>query len=56
MPSVQTDGALLVVPAGCLDGDIAIVPDGHIFMSGKANWDDHLETLPKYDAIPDFRD
>ena len=56
MPSVQMEGALLVVPAGCLDGDVPIVPDGHIFMASKANWDDHLEELPKFDASPDTRD
>lgn len=56
MPNVQMDGALLVVPAGCLDADIPVEPDGHIFMANKANWDDGLELAAKFDEFPDTPD
>jgi len=52
LPNLQENGTLLVVPAGSLDGDVPISPRGHIFMASKANWDDHLENLPKFERSP----
>ena len=52
LPHTQMDGALLVVPAGSLSGDIPIRPDAHIFIASKANWDDALETIPKVERLP----
>lgn len=52
LPGTQMDGALLVVPAGSLDGDVAIRPDAHLFMASKADWDDGLEALPKLAGLP----
>ncbi len=52
LPNMQMDGALLVVPAGSLDCDVPIRPDGHIFMANKANWDAQLEDIPTFDRLP----
>ncbi|MEX1377820.1 MAG: GFA family protein [Eubacteriales bacterium] len=52
LPNMQLDGKLLVVPAGSLDSDIHIKPDGHIYLDKKANWDDDLEKAPKYGELP----
>ncbi len=52
LPNVQMDGKLLVVPAGSLDSDVSIIPDGHIFQNEKANWDRDLEDIPHYDELP----
>jgi hypothetical protein len=52
LPSVQMDGALLVVPAGSLDGAAPRLPDAHIFMSSKADWDSALERLPALEGLP----
>lgn len=52
LPNVQMDGKLLVVPAGSLDSDIAIIPTGHIFLNEKANWDNDLEDIPHYEELP----
>ncbi|HEY7884852.1 MAG TPA: GFA family protein [Cellvibrionaceae bacterium] len=41
LPSTQIAG-LLVVPAGCLDTEITILPTAHIFSSSKAAWDGEL--------------
>jgi hypothetical protein len=46
------DGALLVVPAGSLDTDVPIRPQGHIFVANKANWDSDLEEVPRFDRLP----
>ncbi len=41
LPNTQVAG-LLVVPAGCLDTDIAMLPTAHIFSSSKAVWEYRL--------------
>lgn len=52
LPNIQSDGNLLVVPAGCIDNDIKIKPQGHIFYGNRANWDTELEKIPKFDKLP----
>lgn len=53
LPNIQMEGKLLVVPAGSLDSDLDITPTGHIYLGEKANWDHDLETIPRYDALPE---
>lgn len=53
MPNLQMDGALLVVPAGSLDTEIPNTPDGHIFCSHKANWEDLARQIPTFEKLPD---
>jgi hypothetical protein len=45
---MQMNGQLLVVPAGSLNSEIPIKPDGHIFVSSKACWDEALEKVPAF--------
>lgn len=52
LPNIQINGTLLVVPAGSLDCDVSIAPQGHIFVSHKANWDNDLHTVQKFDELP----
>ena len=52
LPNIQMDGKLLVVPAGSIDSDINIKPQGHIFYGNRANWDTELEKVPKFDKLP----
>jgi len=52
LPGLHMDGAMLVVPAGSLDGDVGMRPDAHIFVAGRADWDDRLEDVPAFDALP----
>ncbi|WP_228141576.1 GFA family protein [Marinobacter sp. X15-166B] len=52
LPNTEIPG-LLVVPAGCLDSEIAMAPTAHIFLSGKAGWDGKLEKVPKFEGLPD---
>jgi hypothetical protein len=52
VPTVQSTGAVLAVPAGSLDGAIDIRPDAHICFASRAPWDERLEDIPKVDGLP----
>jgi hypothetical protein len=52
LPNIQMNGKLLVVPAGSIDSDINIRPQGHIYYASKANWDTELEKVPKFEELP----
>lgn len=51
LPTMQKSGELLV-PAGCLNSQISIKPDAHIFTGSRANWDKDLENLVCFDTLP----
>jgi hypothetical protein len=55
LPNIQMNGKLVVVPAGSLDTDVNIRPQGHIFLSHKANWDNNLEDITGFDELPEIR-
>lgn len=50
MPHVA--GTSIVVPAGCLDTALDVVPDAHIFVASKATWDHDLADIPAFDSFP----
>ena len=52
LPRLQMGGSLLMVPAGCLDSDVAIRPVAHIHTASRANWDDCLEDIERLPGIP----
>lgn len=52
VPTDAKSRGLVVVPAGCLDTDVDITPQAHIFMDSKGNWDDHLSDVPAFEAMP----
>lgn len=52
VPSLQSEGALLVAPAGSLDGEIDIRPTAHICSASRASWDERLEEIPRLDGLP----
>ena len=43
---------LVVAPAGCLDTDIEIAPQAHLFTDSKGNWDDMLNDQPTFEKMP----
>lgn len=53
LPTLLNNGEVLMVPAGCLDEDIPIKPNAHIFMASRANWDENLEKVKKLDNLPE---
>ncbi len=52
LPNLQMDGKLLVVPAGSLDTNVHIRPQGHIFAGSRANWDCELEVVQTFEKLP----
>jgi hypothetical protein len=52
LPNKQRDAALLVVPAGSLDGEIRIRPDAHIFVASRASWDLGLDGVQAFMRFP----
>ena len=52
VPSVQSEGDLMMIPAGSLDEGIARRPDAHICLSSRADWDDRLEDIPRLEGLP----
>lgn len=52
LPYQLDAGALLVVPAGSLDGNVDIKPSAHVFVASRANWDEQLEVLPTFVKFP----
>ncbi|WP_081871098.1 GFA family protein [Nitratireductor basaltis] len=52
VPSVVMDGALLVVPAGSVDGEIDTQPTAHICFTSRADWYTRLEDTPRLDGLP----
>lgn len=52
VPHSADDGAGIVVPAGCLDSAIDLLPDAHIFCASRAEWDVRLEDIPHCAALP----
>ncbi len=52
LPSMQLEGALLVVPAGSLDSDVTLKPDAHIFWSSKAHWEKGFGAISVMEGSP----
>ena len=52
MPNLQMNDKLLVVPAGSLDTNLSIKPNAHLFYSSKADWDENLEAIKKFETFP----
>lgn len=53
MPRVAQDLSIAVIPAGTLDDDPGIRPDGRIFQDSRAPWSCISTELPHYDRYPD---
>ena len=52
LPTLQMDGALLVVPAGALDSEIPIRPTARICYASRAAWTDAIVTVETIDGLP----
>lgn len=52
LPSTQLTN-LLVVPAGCLDTEIATLPTAQIFTSSKAAWERAINDVPEVEGLPE---
>jgi hypothetical protein len=53
LPSEQLAGAV-VVPAGCLDTKVNMLPTAHIFTSRKTTWGDEAHSkVPQFSRLPE---
>jgi len=52
LPNTQIEG-LLVVPAGCLDTEISMLPTAKIFASRKAPWVSESESVTEFEGLPE---
>ncbi|EEA94667.1 glutathione-dependent formaldehyde-activating, GFA [Pseudovibrio sp. JE062] len=52
VPTYDRENSFIVVPAGSLDTPVSAEPTAHIFMGSKANWDEKLEDVTKFDELP----
>ena len=55
MPRVAPDMSIAVVPAGTLDSDPAIRPQGRIYQSSRASWSCDDADLPCHETYPGIR-
>ncbi|WP_223638608.1 GFA family protein [Rhodobacter sp. TJ_12] len=53
MPFRQAHGGVLVVPAGSLDSAVKIQPNAHICYASRADWEDGLASLERFDGLPE---
>ncbi|WP_237132337.1 GFA family protein [Pseudohongiella sp. O18] len=51
LPSEDTTD-LVVVPAGCLDTEVAMLPTARIFTSSRAPWSDSIGDAPEFEGLP----
>lgn len=51
-PQLMPDPGIVILPAGNLEGDPGIRPQGHIFVGSKAPWYAITDSLPQHDAYP----
>jgi hypothetical protein len=53
IPHVSAERGIVIVPAGSLDTDPGVAPQGHIYVSSKVNWFEIRDDLPQYaEMIP----
>lgn len=52
LPYILSSKDVVVVPAGSLDGDVALMPQAHLFTASKANWDNALEAIQCFAGFP----
>ncbi|MDB4837427.1 GFA family protein [Marinomonas sp.] len=43
---------IVATPAGCLDTEVGIAPQAHLFSNSKGNWDNILNDAPVFEKMP----
>ena len=46
------NGRITSITLGTVEGDPGVVPESHIFVGSKADWQDITDTLPQFDEWP----
>ena len=51
-PMLMPEAGLAIAPAGNLDGELGIEPQGHMFVASKAAWYPITDSLPQHAGVP----
>jgi hypothetical protein len=51
-PMLMPEAGFAIAPAGNLEGDPGIRPQGHMFVASKAPWYEITDAAPQHDAVP----
>lgn len=51
-PSTHPEMDLAFIPAGNLEGELGIRPEGHLFTGSKASWHEITDALPRHEQYP----
>lgn len=51
-PMIIPERGIAAAPAACLEGDLGIKPQRHLFAGSRAPWDAITDALPQHDAYP----
>ncbi|WP_221251992.1 GFA family protein [Desulfuromonas versatilis] len=52
LPNKSEKSGFIVVPAGSLDSTLNVRPNAHLFVSSKASWEHHLDSIPSFEKLP----
>lgn len=52
VPVLEDNGAHVIIPAGCIDGDPLVRPVVHIHVASKAAWHEVSDSLPRFEGFP----
>lgn len=52
LPRVAPDGSMAVIPAGSLDHDLDLQPEGRIFQGSRMTWSCDSRELAEFDTYP----
>jgi hypothetical protein len=52
VPRVAPDGSVAMIPAGGLDHDMELSPEGRIFQDSRMSWSCDGRELPEYETYP----
>ncbi len=53
LPNTTMEGETCMVPAGCLDDEVSIKPDAHIFVDSQASWEGELASAKRFPGFPE---
>lgn len=52
LPNTGMGGDICIVPAGCLDDEVTIKPEAHIFTASQASWEQELASIRAFPGFP----
>ena len=53
LPTHNKEKNIFKIPAGCIDTDVEVLPDAHLFFGSRAKWDKDFDKVPKFDTYPE---